>query len=207
MKKGHITKVNRRVIDWETAAKGCKMLTWERSKWFSKWISGICGVGKQLKLWKWQNHSKCPRCLAENETVSHVLQCQQNEALNLWNTSIADLRQWMTSRNCKPDMCITICNSLEAWHDESTLTRVQTPGHNDIVLATREQDDIGWNGFFNGFISKKWMEIQTASHYLDCIIPKNNLGNPLEHVGAPQSILAPNQNASPNGNNSSQQQN
>ena len=61
--------------------------------WLSKWSCGICGVGKWLERWKDQNHSKCPRCLTDNETVEHVVHCQHTDATLCWNTGIEQIQE------------------------------------------------------------------------------------------------------------------
>lgn len=51
-----------------------------QQRWLAKWFSGICGVGRMLKCWKDQPHSKFPICLMDNETVSHVIHCKHSDA-------------------------------------------------------------------------------------------------------------------------------
>jgi hypothetical protein len=84
-------------IDWTASKKSRAGLSRQRQKWLSKWITGFCGVGVMLKIYKYQSHSKCPRCLTDNETTTHVLCCQEPEAAALWNQSLLDLEQWMTN--------------------------------------------------------------------------------------------------------------
>ena len=160
VKKGQIQLASKREIDWEVSAKGSNMLGNERKKWLSKWVSGICGVGKQLKLWKWQHHSKCPRCLQDNETVQHVTRCKHADATLVWHNSIGELREWLKDHNGEPDFSTTICDALLAWHDGRTLTIPQTSGNTLIQSATRSQNRIGWQGVINGFLSIKWRLVQ-----------------------------------------------
>ena len=158
--KGLFNLANKRTIDWESSAKACEMIAKPRGKWLAKWVSGVCGVGKQLKMWKWQSHSNCPRCLSPNETVEHVIRCRQTEATDLWDHSINELRAWLIANNCNTDMGITICNSLAAWHDDVQLTTAQTPGNSLIQAARQDQRRIGWYGMLNGFTAKRWRGVQ-----------------------------------------------
>jgi len=71
---------------------------WKR-RWLSKWFSGICGVGRWLLRWEEQPHSKCPRCLTNDETVDHVICCQHADAALLWDSGIEELTEWMNSNH------------------------------------------------------------------------------------------------------------
>ena len=160
-KHNHINPLTRSSIDWETSARACELLPKARSKWFSKWVTGFCGVGKQLKAWKWQQHSNCPRCLAPDETVDHVLLCRQQSAMISWENSIGALQTWLIHSNCEPNMMEMICNSLSAWHDGCTIINRDQLGNDLIKKVAKEQERIGWHGMFNGFISSKWRQIQS----------------------------------------------
>ena len=52
---------------------------WQR-RWLSKWSCGMCVVGKCPEHLKEQNHSKCPRCLTDNETLEHVIHFPHQDA-------------------------------------------------------------------------------------------------------------------------------
>ena len=116
--KGHFDQHTQQYVDWTTMARSSNLLSLPRQKWLSKWITGICGVGSKLIQWKWQPHSNCPRCLSPNETVKHVLQCNQDEAQELWNKQITSLLKWMREEKGQPDMSKAICSSLQAWRDD-----------------------------------------------------------------------------------------
>jgi hypothetical protein len=92
-----------------------------KQKWLSKWMTGFCGVGIMLKRYKHQKHSKCPRCLEDNETVYHVLQCPDNDATTLWTQSLERLEQWMTQNQGHPELIELIIMCLTKWHSSKPI--------------------------------------------------------------------------------------
>ena len=69
--KKHIGQKASEKTDWLILQKSAKYYT--QWKWLSKHVTGICGVGIMLQLWKHQEHSSCPRCGADKENAKHVL--------------------------------------------------------------------------------------------------------------------------------------
>jgi hypothetical protein len=67
-------------------------------------MTGFCGVGVMLRVYRFQQHAKCPRCEDDDKTIDHVLQCRQQSALDLWSKSIQDLERWMTTNQGHPEM-------------------------------------------------------------------------------------------------------
>ena len=148
------------IVDWEALCKSAK--SYKRGKWLSKYVTGICGVGVMLQLWKHQAHNSCPRCGVEKEDVEHVVTCKNPDATITWNESVANLETWMHDNDAEPNMAQIICSSLRSWR---TGERLPYPNINlplIVVEAMVEQDRIGWNNFINGFISTKWRVIQKA---------------------------------------------
>ena len=72
--KGFLTPEQVEWIDWEAGQKALLSMTSSRQRWVSKHTTGMCGVGKFLKLWKQQSHDKCPRC-GQVEDAKHVWTC------------------------------------------------------------------------------------------------------------------------------------
>ena len=164
-KKHYFNGRSRQYIDWKVTRKSSILLKPQRQRWLSKWTSGMCGVGKWLKIWKWQDHSHCPRCGQPDEDVQHVLLCNEISALTLWENSIIELREWLDTNNCDPEMNTAICKSLTAWHNGSPLPPVST-SNNLLRSAILQQDSLSWYSFINGFITKGWRNVQHA-HLLD----------------------------------------
>lgn len=62
-----------------------------KNYWLSKHCTDFCGVGKKLKVYKFQTYSNCPRCGKNVETPTHVIKCHHIDACTLWDTSLEDL--------------------------------------------------------------------------------------------------------------------
>ena len=157
--KRFFTEHSKSSIDWLVARRSSSCLPLYKQVWLSKWTTGICGVGKWLQRWKWQPHSDCPRCGQPDEDVTHVLLCNEITATSLWTSSIADLEEWLELNDCEPDMKLTICLSLQSWHNGSPLPTILSD--NPLLqLATRQQDNISWFSFICGFLAVGWRAVQ-----------------------------------------------
>ena len=62
-------------------------------------------------------HSKCPRCLTDDESVNHVIRCQHKDATSCWNTSSEDIRMWMSSNNAIPGLAEAVLMRLSQWRN------------------------------------------------------------------------------------------
>ena len=100
----HDKPVRHESFDMEVFTHAARNVPLHQQRWLSKWSCGICGVGKWLERWKDQNHSKCPRCLTDNETVEHVIHCQHEDATLNWNTGIEEIQEWMRTHNAIPGL-------------------------------------------------------------------------------------------------------
>lgn len=132
--------------------------TWQR-RWLSKWSCGMCGVGRMLKRWKEQTHSKCPRCLTDNETVNHVIRCQHVDATLCWNTNLEDLREWMLTNHAIPGLAEAVLMRLTQWRDGNPF--IDSPEwDDDVTEIINSQDHLGWDAACFGIISKQWSALQ-----------------------------------------------
>ena len=132
--------------------------TWNK-RWLSKWQSGICGVGKHLQRWREQNHSRCPRCQTENETVMHVMQCQHEDAVNLWTTGVVGIEKWMSKNHSLPGLAAIIGRRLRAWQRGNPLPQedIYDP---QIYQIIQEMDSLGWDNIIFGTLPKCWSTYQ-----------------------------------------------
>jgi hypothetical protein len=146
-------------IDWLVAQRSSGSISLSRQRWLSKWTTGICGVGKWLHHWKWQDHSNCPQCGQPNEDVQHVLLCNKISAVTLWESLLSDLDQWLQSNACDLEMKTAICQSLRSWHNGSPLVPIQSHNRN-LTSAIMQQDNLSWYSFLCGFLAKGWRQVQ-----------------------------------------------
>ena len=158
-KKGKFTPYTERFIDWEHVHKSHRRVTPAFHQFLSKWITGFCGVGAMMKIWKFQTHSKCPRCQMDNENTSHVLQCPHPSAHSLWKEEMKSLDQWMKNNQLHPELRECIVTNLQSWHDGSPYPAKRYT--NQILQrAITKQDLIGWRAFIEGFIVIEWKQCQ-----------------------------------------------
>ena len=153
-----------RTTDWVALRKSAKH--YPKWKWLSKHVTGICGVGIMLQLWKHQEHSSCPRCGTARENVEHILLCTAPSATSIWDNAIDKLAIWLEENDAEPHLAEIICTSLRAWRNKERLPFPTRDIPIIVMEAMVEQDSIGWYNLTNGFISKKWRTIQKA-HFKD----------------------------------------
>ena len=117
--------------------------SWNK-RWLSKWQSGMCGVGVNPERWKDQNHSRCPRCQTERETVQHVLRCSHEGATDLWSIGVEEIVEWMKKNHSAPGLADIVGRRLRAWQQG-----VQPPPEeiydNRIYQIIRDMDSIRWD--------------------------------------------------------------
>ena len=161
-KKKKFTAYTERKIDWEHSQKSHGRNKKTFQQWLCKWTTGICGVGVMMKLWKFQSHSKCPRCQTENENVEHVLKCQHDTAQDKWKECLKELEEWMKDNDAHPELRESIIENLSTWHDNK---QRPTSIYNNTIInqAVQTQHRIGWKSFIEGFISTDWKRCQ-AEH-------------------------------------------
>jgi hypothetical protein len=84
-------------------------------------MAGFCGTGIKLKLYKYQSHSKCPRCEIDNEDTDHVVRCPHPDAKHIWETAISNLETWMLQNKGHHELMELICLCLNSWHKDDRL--------------------------------------------------------------------------------------
>ena len=148
--KAKYSPLTERTIDWDSHHKSHKNMASDRHRWLSKWLTGFCGIGITLQLYRHQTHRKCPRCNIDETTVAHVLRCPASAAQQLWLRSISELRSWLDKHDGNPELCDLICENLTAWHRQGFFPANQVQ---DRLLrnAIKEQDRIGWQSFIEGY--------------------------------------------------------
>ena len=133
---------------------------WQR-RWLTKFSYGMCGVGKWLYRWKDQPHTKCPRCLTDNETVEHVVRCPHADASLIWTTGVEELREWMHSNDAALGLTEIVTQRLMEWRNGLDYTGV--PDIDECLIpVVVEQDSIGWDNFCFGLVGKSMVQTQQA---------------------------------------------
>ena len=107
-------------VDWDQLQYSVKGTSRNMQIWLSKWITGFMGTGKHLQLIGYQAQNTCPRCLMP-ENIDHVLRCQSDSALGLWETEVNTLVEDMLQRQGCPTLMRILRKYLEVWHRQEEL--------------------------------------------------------------------------------------
>ena len=110
----------------------------------------------QLRYGFW-DHSRCPRCQQEDETTTHVIICPNDSAGLEWRCRVTDIGLWLLEVETHPSIRQCILDSLAPC---SLNTLFSTHADQTCSVAATEQDEIGWQNFVEGKISKTWGDLQ-----------------------------------------------
>jgi hypothetical protein len=134
----------------------------KRRIFISKPVCGMCGVGKFMHRWKQRNDSSCPRC-GEHEDARHVWSCHGKGADDIWLQSLSELECWMSQVQTDPDVQHAILSHLQSWRENNG-----EPLPTNFLLdeALSSQECLGWQRFFEGWISVEWSSAQQAYYTL-----------------------------------------
>jgi hypothetical protein len=142
---------------WEVLAKSCDEESPGWLWWVTKYVTGVCGVGKFLERWKSRNHSQCPRCDAANEDHCHVYQCSACNTKLEWDGEMNDLQQWCDSIDTSPTISTEVYfKCLKAWQPDWSLP---PPYRGRDVLAHAYNE---LNGLSDGAVSWKEVSLETG---------------------------------------------
>lgn len=147
-------------IDWNLRAHSLRNIPTHEHRWLCKYTTGFCGVGSMLLKYRYQTHTKCPRCGADNERTDHVLQCKGAETSTIWKDEIKKLQEWMISQDLYPELVTLIITELNNWRDNHTST--YTPTNQHLQQALTSQRRIGWFHFIEGFWANSFVLCQQA---------------------------------------------
>ena len=145
-KKKSINADTEHWIDWKVVHKSHKALDPSNNKWLSKWMTGFCGVGKMMKIYGFQTHSKCPKCQQDNETTDHVLQCQSYGTHCLWQKSMRELSTWIADNDGPTELGDIITHNLNAWRQNSPFPPLPTNRKLGVL--------IGW-------FCRRWIQLRS----------------------------------------------
>ena len=101
--KDRVTADSFSEINWDAMKKAMLQSPRSRRTFTSKHTVGMCGVGKFMQRWKEWESPNCPRC-GQFEDAAHVWVCSGSNAGDIWEKSLRDLNEWMSSVNTDPDI-------------------------------------------------------------------------------------------------------
>ena len=110
----------------------------------------------------------CPMGCGQQECNMHYLHCTKRAACKLRKRSLHQLRQHLKDMNTAPLITKCIIDNLHHWCNNSipphehNFLGVSKRFSDHLTTALDEQQDLGWNKFIRGFISKSWGGAQEA---------------------------------------------
>ena len=113
---------------------------------------------------KWSGASnKCPVCLHTRENSMHHLQCQSQDMRRAKDSFLSDFDMDLISFKTYPPLQEFIIEFFEKLHSGQALECPDTVDQLYMVelqMAYEEQNDIGWENFARGLLSKRWRHLQ-----------------------------------------------
>ena len=124
-----------------------------------------CAVRKMMKIRGQAETAECPRCREEEveEDVEHLLRCPHEEAQQIWEDSLKELREELDSRHTMPAIKEAICTGLDQWR-RSELADFSMPEAPEVVAAFELQCEVGWQSLVEGRPITAWRNLQEL-HY------------------------------------------
>ena len=126
-----------------------------------------------MKLWRFQDHSECPRCPEPTEDPQHIISCPAPSARTCWSTALTKLEAWLTTSHTMPELTTAIIRSLKAWqtNPHGRLLNRSTTKRYGLQRALLDQTTIGWYNFLMGKVSVRWQAVQ--QQYFDWLKRRN----------------------------------
>ena len=143
-------------IHWGVCSEAANSTTKSNQRFASKWVTRQLGTGNKMKQWRFRPHDSCPFCLQEKEDTAHVLLCQHDDAISLWNTQIKLIEESLSKWETEATLQVAICEDLQAWRQKNHLSSIR-------VLPTELQRpilDMRRLGVLEGLLPKLVIEHQ-----------------------------------------------
>jgi hypothetical protein len=110
-----------------------------------------------------------PRCGDAETHIYHVIECPQEQAKQTWEAAINKLSGWLDNNHTQHKLHQVLLEGLRAWHDNRPIQLIPSdwPG---VTQTLHDQKLLGWNLFFDGFITDSW--VATQQSYLEFLNKK-----------------------------------
>ena len=159
-RKKRFTNENFGDVDWDANKIAMKSVSNTRRQWVTKFQAGLCGTGRMMKRWKQRVIDNCPRCGAENETTTHVLQCQSESATAIWNKSVQELDTRLKDIRTCPDLRKLLLNIINKWRSGEEVQNVTPIEFESCEGIFAAQKKIGWRNMIGGCFANEWSSAQ-----------------------------------------------
>jgi hypothetical protein len=163
LRLGRFTEESWELIDHIALKRAMHSSSHHKRLFITKWVSHQLPVAKRMKERKQFVQDKCPICCQQTEDISHLLRCQNDEALSFYQQQLNQLRSWGERVQTDPSIL----------HSLLLVLQLKRMGHNDLhrlfpcILTKarhhsvfKHQSRIGWDAFLEGLISTEWARLQ-----------------------------------------------
>ena len=148
-------------IDFDSVKTSSKSMPLHLKRFMTKWSSECIATGKNMKRWSLRHEGYCPFCSTPVEDTTHILRCQNPQALEVWNTHSEDLFKKLTKLQTCPQLQYALQQDIIAWRNNQPPPSIEEYPISLQHVVT-EQRLIGWKTFFEGIMSKRWSEHMTT---------------------------------------------
>ena len=110
---------------------------------------------------RYQDHSNCPLCGKHGEKVSHVLRCQDADAIERVIERVeGPFTNILVKHSTDPCIKAAILKILPALRRGEPITAAEFSTEFELNEAIEEQETLGWNNYLLGRWSPKWQKVQ-----------------------------------------------
>ena len=131
---------------------------------YTKHVIGCCGVRHHLHNIDENVINVCPCCEEPDETTSHILLCEDKDRTTLYKKSVQGLMNWMVKQGTLPQITKMVGDYLRARNTKTMMEIYDGPKTDDLRgigwKLAQEHDQLGWQNFAEGRISKLYIDIQ-----------------------------------------------
>ena len=159
--KGRYTLQDIPSIHWDTCSSAAESQTRRRRQFMSKWASGCMGTGKNMRLWNLRAGDGCPFCLEPAEDTTHILRCQHQDAIAIWNAELDLLTNKLIHLGTSMELVAALVNDLKSWRYRQPFSDLI---HIDVNLqpAIVAMRQITYDKVLEGLIPKTVIDYQDA---------------------------------------------
>lgn len=154
-------------IYWEGMSKAIKKFPPTFLAWICKHVSHFCGTNRHLSRIDSSVINICPSCGQENESTSHITRCSDPDRIASLEHSVDALEKWMDENDTCHTLQNCVTNYLKGRGHVSMTDLVELEDDPDIHSFAHVHDELGWDNFVEGRISKSLVNLQSA--YLSSI--------------------------------------
>ncbi len=148
------------LIDWDNVEKAMSTLPKMLQVWITKHVSGFCGTNKHLSRVDKSHNSRCNCCGAQEESTQHITRCTNPGRTKMFHETVSDLVHWMRQKNGHPLLAQAIQSYLT---NRGRIRMSKICSHwPSFSSFSRDHDNLGWDSFIMGRISKSLLAIQQS---------------------------------------------